>query len=463
MSKITLILILFSLIGYSTVVSQTISGTLSAHAGQEIRLEGFNGLQTYQIASVRISSDGRFSLSYAGEQPGMGLLIAGEGSSFVVVLSGEDIRIEGEALSNPESLEISNSEENTLFEQFAAEHIRREQTLSAWVYLNRIYQSDMLFSVQNEPKMAIAREIERIKAEDEAFLANLNLDSFIHYYLPLRKLVSSVPVVAQFRTEDIPETIYGFRTIDFTDPRLYRTGLLGDILESHIWLIENSGRSLDSVFVELNSSLDLLLENLSGKPERFNEISEYVFDVLEQRSLFTSSEHLALNLLTNYAALITNRLSNKLEKYRAMRIGNKAADVEFTEYTRKAEGVTATRLSEVEADYIFVIFAAQWCPFCREMMPELRSKYKGWREHGVEVVMINLDETPEAFHQFTQGLTFISTTDFRRWNSPMAQAYHLSSIPTYYLLNSDLEILLKPNSIRHMDAWVDWYLVQGNR
>ena len=300
MKQIALIFFTISLLGFSKADSQTISGTLSAHVGQELRLDGFNGLQTYTINSTRISSDGSFTLSYAEKEPGMGILITANDETFVVVLSGEDIRIEGESLSIPETLNISNCRENTLFEQYASEHVRREQTLTAWAYLNRIYETDELFSIHNEPQKAILKEIGRIKTEDEAFLAGLNPESYIYYYLPLRKLVSSVSAVAQFRTEDIPSTIESFRHIDYTDDRLFRTGLLGDIIESHVWLIENSGRSLDSVFVELNISLDILAENLTGNPDRFNEIAERFFDVLEERSLFASSEHLVLSLLNNY-------------------------------------------------------------------------------------------------------------------------------------------------------------------
>ena len=52
---------------------------------------------------------------------------------------------------------------------------------------------------------------------------------------------------------------------------------------------------------------------------------------------------------------------------------------------------------------------------------------------------------------------------FGRWNSPIVQDWHVTSIPAFYLLDSDLQILLRPNSVRHIDAWVDWNLVQGNR
>jgi hypothetical protein len=32
-----------------------------------------------------------------------------------------------------------------------------------------------------------------------------------------------------------------------------------------------------------------------------------------------------------------------------------------------------------------------------------------------------------------------------------------------FLLNNKREILLRPNSVKQMDAWVDWYLIQKNK
>jgi hypothetical protein len=32
-----------------------------------------------------------------------------------------------------------------------------------------------------------------------------------------------------------------------------------------------------------------------------------------------------------------------------------------------------------------------------------------------------------------------------------------------YLLDDKREILLRPNSVGHLEAWVDAYLVQGNK
>jgi len=111
-------------------------------------------------------------------------------------------------------------------------------------------------------------------------------NSYVRYYLPLRKLLSSVSTIAQYRTEEIPAAIALFRNIDYTDPRLSKSGLQADVIESHFWLIENSGRSLDSVYIEMCKSIDILVENLLSDEQKLNETTEHLFKFLEKRTWF---------------------------------------------------------------------------------------------------------------------------------------------------------------------------------
>lgn len=40
--------------------------------------------------------------------------------------------------------------------------------------------------------------------------------------------------------------------------------------------------------------------------------------------------------------------------------------------------------------------------------------------------------------------------------------YHVFGTPTMYLLDKQRKIILRPNSLKQVEAWVDWYLAQGN-
>ena len=138
--------------------AQTVSGNLSWLANQEIRLEGFNGLQTYTIASIKTDAKGNFSLSYFKSNYGLGYLISAEEKPVFIILNGEDVTLTGESLSQPQSITVTKGKENLLFEQYTKEHPRREKALSAWVYLGNIYQSDALFTTQQTPNRAIEAE-----------------------------------------------------------------------------------------------------------------------------------------------------------------------------------------------------------------------------------------------------------------------------------------------------------------
>ena len=449
----------------SSSFAQTISGNLKLLANQEIKLEGFDGLKTYPISMTNTDENGNFKLTYSKEDYGVGYLLSADEKPLFVILSGEDIEIVGEALSYTETIKITKGRENQWFEQYAKEHPRREQALTAWIYLEKIYTLDSLFSVQKTPIQAIQSEKQRISNEDAAFLLKLPKESYVSWFLPTRKLVSSVSTVAQYRPDEIPNTIASFRTLDYTDKRLYKSGLFKDAIESHFWLLENSGRSLDSVFIEMQLSIDAMLLNLVKDEKKLNEVTNYLFDLLERHSLFQASEYLALKVLNETSCTIDSDLAKQLESYRIMKKGNIAADINFgnTTYLNGLKQTMFSSLTNLTTPYTLVVFGASWCPTCMEELPKLVQNYVQWRNLGVEVVYVSLDTEPQVFEQAVKAYPFFAYCDFKKWKSQVAQDYYVFGTPTFYLLNDKREIILRPNSIAQVDAWVDWVLMQGNK
>jgi thiol-disulfide isomerase/thioredoxin len=446
--------------------AQIITGNLSLLVNQTIKLEGFNGLKTYPISFTNIDEKGNFKLTYSKSDYGVGYLMSADEKPLLVILSGEDIEIVGEALSYTETIKTIKGQENKWFEQYAQEHPRREQALSAWIYLEKIYTLDTLFAVQEHPAKNIQSEKQRIKAEDATFLAKLPKESYVSWFLPTRKLVSSVSTVAQYRPEEIPATIAAFRAQDYTDQRLYKSGLFKDAIESHFWLLENSGRSLDSVFIEMRHSIDVMMNHLVKDEKKLNEVTDYLFDLLERRSLYQASEYLAIKVLNEVSCTIDNNLAKQLETYRVMKKGNTAPDILFEGDNFSPDYSSndfPKKLSDIKSKYTVVVFGASWCPTCTQELPEITRLYPKWKANGVEVVFVSLDEDKETYRDFVKNFPFISTCDFNKWNSKIAQDYYVFGTPTMFLLNTQREILLRPNSLNQMDAWVDWFLVQGNK
>ncbi|MDA3928054.1 MAG: TlpA disulfide reductase family protein [Prolixibacteraceae bacterium] len=446
--------------------AQKISGTFQLHANQQIRLEGFNGFGTYVINTSQSDENGNFTLNYSPKDYGMGYLMSEDEKSFILVLGGENIKLKGEAFAFTESVEILEGKENQLFGQYASEQPRREQALIAWGYLDKIYNMDSLFTVHETPRKTIEQEIQRIHDEDKAFLSGLNPDSYVSWFLPVRKMVSAVPAIAQYRTEEIPATIKAFRDMDYTDNKLYKSGLLKVAIESHFWLIENSGRSLDSVYVEMKLSIDHMIENLVADGQKLNEITDYLFRILEQRSLFEASEYLAIKVLNETSCTINSNLAAQLESYRAMKKGNTAPDFAFNNdcfAPGYANNAKPQKLSDIKSEHTVIVFGASWCPKCGEELSKIAKLYLKWKTQGVEVVFVSLDDNEQDFKIFVDAFPFISLCDYQKWESPVTKAYHVFATPTMYLLGEKQEILLRPNSAAQMDSWVDWFLVKGNK
>ncbi|HMS69029.1 MAG TPA: TlpA disulfide reductase family protein, partial [Saprospiraceae bacterium] len=329
----------------------------------------------------------------------------------------------------------------------------------------KLYTMDTLFSLQQTPTKAIQAEKQRIKNEDAAFLALLPKDSYVSWFLPARKLVSSVSLVAQYRPEEIPTSFAVFRDMDYADHRLYKSGLFKDAIEGHFWLIENSGLPLDSVIIEMKNSIDAIMVHLSKDNKKFNEVMDYLFNLLEQHSHFKASEYLALKVLNETSCTIDSDLARQLESYRTMKIGNIAPDMVFSG-DFDAPGYASNlpkNLANIKGNYIVVVFGASWCPKCKEELPEIAKLYSKWKELGAEVVFVSLDDDKKMFQTFVKDFPFISTCDYKKWEGNIVQDYLVFATPTMFLLDKNRMIVMRPNSVKQMDAWVDWVLVQGNK
>ena len=461
MKKSILLLLLW--IVCSEVQAQTLSGVFPPMAGQLLTLEGTRGFDTYSIGSAKADEKGQFSLSYSPQDYGIAFLSGEDKKPFVVILEKSGVRLEGQVLSEASSIRILEGQENRWFEQYTQEQGKREQALSAWAYLQNLYQNDSFFAMQKVPNQDIGKELIRIQEEEKQFIATLPSESFVRWFLPIRKLVSSVGAVAQYRTSELPQTITAFRTMDYADPRFQKSGLYRDLFESQFWLLENSGGTLDEVYEKMEGSLDAILSSVGKNAPLYNEVSAYLLELLERRSLINAAEYLALTVLEQDEVVLQPRLARQLEAYRAMKVGVTVPDIQFTgDILLQGKPISyPSRLSEVTAPYRLVIFGASWCPACSEAMAELIPLYEKWTKLGVEAIFVSLDTDPTAFQAYSEGIPFIAFSDYKKWDTQGVSDYYVSSSPSFFLIDSSGQLLLRPQSVKQIDAWVDWKLSGG--
>ena len=458
--KRSLVLLCCLFFGGVSSIAQTLSGTFPAQANQTITLEGAKGLDTYSIGSAKADEKGQFSLYYSPQDYGVAFLSGEDKKPFVVILEKVGVRLEGQVLSEAGSIRILEGQENRWFEQYTQEQGKREQALSAWAYLQNLYQVDPLFASQQAPNQAIGVEVMRLQQEDGQFINALPSESFVRWFLPIRKLVSSVGAIAQYRTAELPKTIAAYRTMDYADQRFQKSGLFRDVFESQFWLLENSGGTLDEIYEKMEVSLDAILKSLEKDELRYNEVVGYLIELLERRSLTQAAEYLALTVLEQDNVVLQPRLARQLEGYRAMKVGTQVPEIQFAGdvLLQGKPNSYPTRLSEVSAPYRLVIFGASWCPACTEEMTQLIPLYEKWNKLGVAAIFVSLDTDPKAFQAYSEGMPFIAYSDYKKWDTKAVADYYVSSSPSFYLIDQSGKLLLRPQSAKQIDAWVDWKL-----
>uniref|UniRef100_UPI004047333F TlpA family protein disulfide reductase n=1 Tax=Mariniflexile sp. TaxID=1979402 RepID=UPI004047333F len=438
------IFLLIFLLFIATLQAQ-IKGNFKLLAGQELELSGYDNFKSDILSVTNVDSLGNFTLIYPNSYKGMAILKAKDKSSLAFILTEKDLKISGTSLNEKDSLVFENSIENKVFIQYFKAYSQRQSAASAWYYLKDKYQKEAIFKKQKSALSTIKNELVRIETEDANFLKALEKTTYVSWYLPLKKLVSDMPIMVRYHTEKIPEVIKQFRSIDFNNPKFKTSGLLKELIDGYYMLLENSGKSTDSIYTQMNRSTDYLLNNLKDNESLLNDVGDYLFNYFEGRSLFKSSEYLAVQLLSQNSCQLEDKLANKLEGYRKFKIGNTAPDIVFS------DGITLSSIISTK----LLVFGASWCPKCEEDLSKLSNYYTDWKQKGVDVIYISIDTNKADFENTYKNVPWKTDCDFMGWNTQAVKDYHVFATPAYFLLDKDLKIMLRPNSVEQTNNWLN--------
>lgn len=457
-SKWIVLLLLFML--RTVAISQTLSGQLSNHPNAKLNLNGSKGSESVLLGSVTTDAKGNFTLTYSN-YIGIATLSSDAETSLLLVVNAANLQIKGTHLKELNNLTIYNSEENILFDEYVLHHSQRENALAGWKYLEKRYaEKESVLYAKAKTLNEIENEIKRIETEDSDYLSMIDKSLYVSWYLPVRRLLNDMPASVDHYYERIPIHVEEFRTIDFTDSRFLTSGLRNQLIETHIWMLENSGGDMDSIYQKMNRSTDYLLENTKTNTVLHNDISEYLLKLYEKRSLFVCAEYLSLKLLTQDACVLDDKLANRAELYRAMKVGKTTEDISFSDgaFRNGVKMNDVKALSDVSNKYTFVIFGASWCPKCQEELMHIKKYYASWQEKDIEVVFISIDEDPKMFNSFSEIFPWISTCDLKGWEGDAVKDYYVFGTPTMFLLDRNRIIVERIFSVEQMKGIVEYKL-----
>lgn len=94
------------------------------------------------------------------------------------------------------------------------------------------------------------------------------------------------------------------------------------------------------------------------------------------------------------------------------------------------------KLSDFKGKVVLLNFWATWCPPCVQELPSLNSIHERFRDRGLVVVGISVDEDKEAYQKFLQqrGVTFPTARDPEQ---TVNSRYGTTKFPESYLIDRE--------------------------
>lgn len=115
------------------------------------------------------------------------------------------------------------------------------------------------------------------------------------------------------------------------------------------------------------------------------------------------------------------------------------------------------KLSEVEAELIYLYFWSSFSEPSRNINPQLKTIYEKNRNRGFEVYAVSLDRDKQDWVNAIRfdELNWINVSELSFPDSRASVIYNVRSLPTSYLLNGNGEILARDIYGSELQKWLD--------
>lgn len=109
----------------------------------------------------------------------------------------------------------------------------------------------------------------------------------------------------------------------------------------------------------------------------------------------------------------------------------------FVDFTQEKVDGRTVRLSDMMGKYTLVEFWASWCVPCRKSNPELSELYSKYKDEGLRIVGVSLDEDRQSWLKAIEedGLKWDNVTDLKFNENEAALVYGVVGIPDNVLIN----------------------------
>lgn len=122
----------------------------------------------------------------------------------------------------------------------------------------------------------------------------------------------------------------------------------------------------------------------------------------------------------------------------------------------KGDTVSLSELM-LQNKYVLIDFWASWCGPCRMENPNMVKLYDDFKDKGLAVISVSLDERKAAWTQAIQkdGMPWVHVSDLKGWKSEVVKLYNVDSVPCILVLDENNRILAKNIRAEKLRAFVE--------
>jgi len=434
---------LFALVPHVFFGQHSIKGVFSP-------AEDFSALILYKLTptknvyleNTRLNKDGSFEFPLNTEYtPGIYRIVYAlpeNEHNFDIIYNGkEDITL---TFSFKNNVEFQTSSENKLMASYIHSMSMIQQSLNNY------------FGQKSKDKEALKAIL---KTQQEA---QVNFEEAAKGTISLNFIKANRPYSPE--TEASEDTYFKnlyehfFDNVDFDNKVLQGSNFLNERMMNYVFGIphedvsESTGfeKNIDSFYRAMGkASLEIKIKLLHDLWERM------VGDGYEGVANYISNAYL-IDLAMTQDDL---ELAKKLTLFRNTSIGYKAPDFSFE--VEENGKKTIKKLSELQgSENYIIVFWSSTCSHCLEEIPQLEDFVKGQEAGKIKVIAIGLEDEPSIWKSTIKKLPdFIHIYGEGKWDNAIGDSYGVTETPTYFILNSDKEIISKPDFIEDVKIFFE--------
>jgi thiol-disulfide isomerase/thioredoxin len=125
-------------------------------------------------------------------------------------------------------------------------------------------------------------------------------------------------------------------------------------------------------------------------------------------------------------------------------------------FSIKKSNDSILQLYNIKAKYILLDFWGTWCGPCRLKHPYFVKLYEKYAAKGFEIISVALDTDKQKWLNAIakDKMTWQNVTEFKTWNTSLAQKYGVNKVPFNIFLNEKYEIIATDVSIGVIEAFL---------